>query len=182
MVDGNQSKGILQATELAPEELQAVFDRIDEYLSFWEVLHNDEPPETDSADDIQPVSLSGAAAVSDWLKMSSAPLYPSQGAGGARGLGYRFLNLVIKIFGLPQIGFNRKLRDFLGELVIALQAQNAQAEALKSKIKQQNTRIRALEMENGKNRQDLDALAGEVEELRETLDRLFDEPVGKQRD
>src|SRR5690242_2795673 len=105
----------LPSTDLDPEDLQAIVDSIDDHLAFRNVVYNDSAR---SREEDLPVSLASLSTISDWLKMSSAPLYPSQGVGGARGFIYRFLNLVVKVFGSPQIYFNRKLRDLLGELLL----------------------------------------------------------------
>lgn len=151
------------------EDIQSIFETIEDSTAFWQVLFNDTVCDQD---DGLPVSLTQVSATADWLKMSSAPLYPSLAVGGLRGLIYRFLNLIIKLFGNPQIRFNRKFRDFLGELLTILQESNIQIEKLKSKVANLNDRLQTLEAENYGYRQDINALAGQVEELRSNLDQM----------
>ena len=76
----------LPSTDLDPEDLQAIVDSIDDHLAFRNVVYNDSAR---SREEDLPVSLASLSTISDWLKMSSAPLYPSQGVGGARGTGLR---------------------------------------------------------------------------------------------
>lgn len=167
-----QSQERLPSTDLDPEDLQAIVDSIDDHLAFWNVVYNDS---VRSQEDGLPVSLAPLSMISDWLKMSSAPLYPSQGAGGARGFIYRFLNLVVKVFGSPQIRFNQKLRDLLGELLLTFQMFNTQAVALKSTVADQGARIRALEAENYDFRQEFETLTRQAADLRADLDRFMHE-------
>ncbi len=191
MADSVQLKGILSDTDLDPEELQIILDNIEDHLAFWEVLYNnsvsaqDEKPPVlpiTPVSPVTPVSLTQLSSIADWLKMSSAPLHLSQSVGGAHGFAYRVLNLAIKIFGSPQIRFNRELREYLGESVTAFQHFNEQTAALASTVDTLNDRLRMLEMENKDYRQKIEGLVWLVRELREDLDRLTDETSGDDRD
>ena len=173
-----QSQERLPLTDLDPEDLQAIIDSIDDHLAFRNIVYNDS---SGSREEDLPVSLASLSTISDWLKMSSAPLYPSQGVGGARGFIYRFLNLVVKVFGTSQIRINRKLRDLLEELLLTLQLLNTQAVALKSTVEAQDTRIRALEAENHGFRQEVETLTRHVADLRTDLDRFMHERGGENR-
>ncbi len=195
MANSVQLKGLLADTDLDPEEFQIILDNIEDHLAFWEVLYNDSvstqgdntPSVTPvlpvtSVSPATPVSLTQLSSIADWLKMSSAPLHPSQSMGGARGFAYRVLNLAIKIFGSPQIRFNKELREYLGETVTAFQQFSEQTAALTSTVETLNDRIRMLEMENKDYRQKNESLFWLVRKLREDLDRLTDETSGDDRD
>jgi hypothetical protein len=166
------------STNMDKEALQVIYENIDDHLAFWNILYNDPVP---SQEDGLPVSLVQLTAVSDWLKMSSAPLYPSQGVGGVRGFVYRFLNLVVKIFGTPQVRFNQNLRELLGELLVSLQGFNTRVMPIKSIAENQDARIRALEAENYDCLQDVETLTRQIAQLRADLDRLMDEHSGENR-
>jgi len=157
------SKELLSTGDLAPEDLREVYENIEDYLAFWQVLNNERVL---SQEDGLPVSLAQVNAAADWLKMSSAPLYPSQDAQGLRGVIYRALNGMIKILGSPQIRFNRKFRVFLGEQIQAFQLVNNQAAALKAAVDDLRRRIRALEVENYELRQEIEILNGQTAEIR----------------
>ena len=191
MANSVQLKGLLSDTDLDPEELQIILDNIEDHLAFWEVLYNDlvsaqddKPPVSPvtPVSPFTPVSLTKLSSIADWLKMSIAPLYPSQGVGGAHGFVYRVLNLANKIFGSPQIRFNKELREYLGESVTVFQQFNEQTAALTSTVDTLNDRIRMLEMENMDYRQKIEGLFWLVRELRKDLDRLTDEISGDDRD
>jgi hypothetical protein len=152
--------------DLPAEDLQSIYDQVDEHLAFWNVVYNET---AGVKEDGLPVPLEEAGASADWLKLSSAPLYASQGVGGARGLTYRLLNLGLKIFGAPQIQFNRRLRDFLGHLMTALQSFNIQAVKQKETLADLAGRIRALEIENETARQEIDSLTSQIADLRARL-------------
>ena len=87
MADLSGSKDHLLASDLEPEELESILDRIDDYLALWQVIYHKPAP---VPEEIPLPSLAQLGAASDWLRMSSAPLYPSMGIGGAHGILLRF--------------------------------------------------------------------------------------------
>jgi hypothetical protein len=117
----------MTAKGLDPGELHAVFDRIDEFLAFHQMIHTEGHLTVDEKIvSIGSPQLDRLVELSDWLKMSSAPLRQSEGIGGLRGFFFRLLNLPVRIFGAGQIAYNRKTREFIHELMIVLEAFNAQ--------------------------------------------------------
>lgn len=178
MIDSMPPKETLPGDVMEPEDLQTILNKIDDHLSFWNVLYSDPPG---SQDDALSISLAQVRAVSDWLKMSSAPLYPSEGAGFMRALAYRFLNLPVKIFGTSQIRFNRKLRDFLNELMLTFQEFNKQILTMGSTIDQNAIRIRALEAENDDHLHKIESLTMQLAEMRADLKHILDEHDGEKR-
>ncbi len=184
MADLPNSESSLLASDLEPEDLHAILDRIDENLAFWQVLYNDRvlPQGVDAVVPNLP-SLEPLYATSYWLKMSSAPLRPSMGVGGVHGIVIRLSNLVVRVFGAAQIGFNRQLRDFLGELLPAVQALYAHAAALKpivsdldhkmEYISDLEARVQTLEASNAAYQKEIDMLSGQVATLRGDLDKLL---------
>jgi len=153
--------------ELNPEELHKILDRIDESLAFHQVLSkavdlNDQ--ETWAIPDLP--TLERLIALSDWLKMSSAPLRPSIGVGGLRGFLLRLLNLPVRIFGSSEIEFNRRQRDFIGELITALSAVQAQNAALKSAVLSLEGRLEVVTTMDRKERVVENAFASSQERIR----------------
>ena len=65
--------------------------------------------------------------------MSSAPLQPSI-IGGVRGFIWRILNFPVRIFLPSEIVFNRKLREFIGELMASMYAINAFTQKMEASI------------------------------------------------
>lgn len=178
MSDMTQPTNSGSATAPDSEELQIIFDTIEDNLAFWKILYNDVIP---SPGVEQPNSLTQASTVADWLKMSSAPLYPSQSIGGLRGIVYRFLNLAIKVIGTPQIRFNRKFRDFLGELLLILQGYNTQALDAQSTINALKSRVQLLETENRDFQAEIKMLSDQVDELRSEFIDLSEQCGTKKR-
>lgn len=127
-------------------DLQAIVEAVDEHLAFWNILNPTDQKPTDG----EGASLPRMRALAEALQMSSAPLYATQGLGGLRGLVYRALNAVIKIFGRPQIDFNRGLRDYLAESQLVLHALQ--------------DRLQVLELENSEQAQEIEALQRQLEE------------------
>lgn len=162
MSDLLQSKKSLTRTDLDPEDLQAIFNNIDDSLAFWQVLYNES---VNTPGDGAPISLKQINELAYWLRMSSAPLYPSLDATGVRGFIYRLLNLAVKVFAAPQIHFNRKLRDLIGELLVAFQEFNSQTTAMEKTIESLNARVRSLEDENRLLHRNIEALSGQEEAL-----------------
>ena len=162
----NSSKGILFVSDLEPKELDSILDRIDDNLAFWRVIYNEHA----YAQDPLP-SLALLGAVSDWLKLSSAPLQHTLGVGGVRGIILRGLNLFVKIFGSGQIDFNRKFRDFLAELMTFLHEFESQTANLKTDINELEKKIQTLEATNNSYQQEIDLLREQITALSERLDK-----------
>ena len=160
------SKGILLVSDLEPEELDSILDRIDDNLAFWRVIYNEHAYAQDSLP-----SLVHLDVVSDWLKLSSAPLHPSLGVGGVRGIILRSLNLFVKIFGAVQITFNRKFRDFLAELMTYLHEFESQTANLKTDVNELEKKVQTLEATNNSYQQEIEALREQISDLSERLDK-----------
>ena len=114
------------------EELQNILNQIDQKLNF------DKPPLPNMIKEQQPATqpflpLESLTGLGDWIKMSSAPLQPSI-IGGVRGFIWRILNFPVRIFLPSEIVFNRKLREFIGELMASMYAINAFAQKMEASI------------------------------------------------
>ena len=130
----SQDKSFFSTNQDA-EEVQRILDRIDENLALRQALR-------DSGEITTGVKLSIPALPSldrvnnliHWLMMSTAPLHPSAGVRGMRGIYLRFLNLPFRIFGKMEINFNQRLRDLLGELSAFLHVSREQGNLLRSMV------------------------------------------------
>jgi hypothetical protein len=162
----DSSKGILLVSDLEPEELDSIMDRIDDNLAFWRVIYNEHAYAQDPLPSLAPLG-----AASDWLKLSSAPLHPSLGVGGVRGIILRGLNLFVKIFGSVQINFNRKFREFLAELITFLHEFERQTANLKTDVNELEKKVQTLEATNNSFQQEIELLREKITALSEQLDR-----------
>ena len=161
----DSSKGILLNSDLEPEELDSILNRIDDNLAFWRVIYNEHA----YAQDPLP-SLARLGAASDWLKLSSAPLHPSLGVGGVHGITLRSLNIFVKIFGSVQINFNRKFREFLAELMTFLQEFESQTANLRTDVNELEKKVQTLEAANNSYQQEIESLKEQMTALSERLD------------
>jgi hypothetical protein len=185
MIDLPNSKKYLLTSDLEPEDLRAILERIDENLAFWQVLNNDlvPPPHINAAIPDLP-ALDKLYAASYAINMSSAPLRTSLGVSGIKGFGLRLSNLVIRIFGTEQISFNRQLREYLDQLIPSVVALYGQVTALRPIISDLDrkvelvadleSKVQLLEASNAAYQQEIDGLARQVATLRRDLDRALD--------
>ena len=189
MEETSQENKAIFSVDMDSEELQEILDRLDEHLAFRQVLQRDENHVGDEALGAEQSlaipdlpSLDRLIALSDWLKMSSAPLRPSMGVGGLRGLVLRLLNLPVRFFGSSEIEFNRRQRDFIGELIPILNAVQSQNAALKSAVLSLGSSLetvitvdrkdRVVESESVSSQERISALIAQVDALKLEVDQI----------
>jgi len=127
-------------------ELQELFNQIDDNLALKQIVTNAILLFTEKRTlTMEQVPLLDLLEKSGQLKLSTAPLRPTQSERGLRGFLYRFVNLPVKLFFREEITFNRDLRDFINDLVVSIIALQDQNTKLITVIESLDQKITAIE-------------------------------------